>query len=241
MKRLVFAVLAVTLLGQVASPSLAHAGKVRATCPGNGSTDIMVQVGPLCVDAYEASLWNSLTGGRQIDASACNATGNNCTNIFARSVADVIPTTDITWFQAQQACANSGKRLLTNAEWQMAAAGTPDGSSFSCNTNAASVVPTGTYGACISNYGVYDMVGNVSEWVADWVPRSTQFPTCVPSLFAPEFNNFNCFAGASTTDGPGALIRGGTFFNGSFAGVFTVDGVNEPSTALSFLGFRCAR
>lgn len=30
----------------------------------------------------------------------------------------------MSWFVAQQAALNSGKRLLTNAEWQGAAAGT---------------------------------------------------------------------------------------------------------------------
>ncbi len=244
MKRLMFAILAATLFGGVAAPSLARAGVKPNPCPGNGTTDVMVQVGPLCVDVYEASLWNSRTGGIQTGGPTCNPNGNDCTSIFARSVANVTPTTWITWFQAQQACANSGKRLLTNAEWQMAAAGTPNGDTYSCHTHSLiseSPAKTGTFSACISNHGVYDMVGNVSEWVADWVPQSTGFPACVPPLFAPNFTNFNCFAGASTSGGPGALIRGGTFFNDEIAGVFAVDGLSEPSNSLSFTGFRCAR
>jgi formylglycine-generating enzyme required for sulfatase activity len=36
------------------------------------------------------------------------------------------PALYLTWFQAQQACMSVGKRLPTNAEWQAAAAGTPD-------------------------------------------------------------------------------------------------------------------
>lgn len=51
-------------------------------------------------------------------------------------------------------------------------------------------------------------VGNVFEWVADWVPRST---ACVPSLFGS--GDQNCLVGASTAAGPGALLRGG-FFGG---------------------------
>ena len=35
-------------------------------CPGNDASDVLVKVGPLCVDVYEASLWDSLTGGRQV-------------------------------------------------------------------------------------------------------------------------------------------------------------------------------
>jgi hypothetical protein len=46
-------------------------------------------------------------------------------NIFAVSIAGVLPTDCLTWFQASQACALSGKRLLTHYEWQTAAVGTP--------------------------------------------------------------------------------------------------------------------
>jgi formylglycine-generating enzyme required for sulfatase activity len=50
-----------------------------------------------------------------------------------------------------------------------------------------------------------------------------------------------CLAGASTTPGPGALIRGGSWDNGTYAGVFAVSGSRAPSVAGSFIGFRCAR
>ena len=103
------------------------------SCPGNDSTDKMVRVGPLCVDVFEASVWSTLTGGTQYGASTddypCDPDGNDCSDptqpnkmIFARSMVGVTPSAGIDWFQAQQACANAGKRLLTNAEWQMAAA-----------------------------------------------------------------------------------------------------------------------
>jgi len=46
--------------------------------------------------------------------------------VFAASVAGVLPSTCLSWFQAEQACALSGKRLATNQEWQRAVAGTPD-------------------------------------------------------------------------------------------------------------------
>jgi hypothetical protein len=55
-----------------------------------------------------------------------------------------------------------------------------------------------------------------------------------------------CLAGASTTDPPGALFRGGDFGSyfggGPSAGVFMV-GVYSPSTgsAQPGFGFRCAR
>jgi cysteine-rich repeat protein len=46
--------------------------------------------------------------------------------VYAVSVAGVHPTTCVTWWQAAEACRLSGKRRLTNLEWQDAAADTPD-------------------------------------------------------------------------------------------------------------------
>src|SRR5262249_10223959 len=99
-------------------------------CPGHDPQDVLVRVGNLCIDVYEASVWSAPTGGTRSGVATrdypCSPTGNDCTTISARSVAGVLPSRLITWFQAQQACRNAGKRLLTSAEWQMAAAGTPD-------------------------------------------------------------------------------------------------------------------
>jgi formylglycine-generating enzyme required for sulfatase activity len=216
---------------------IGEARTVLGQCPGNGSDDVMTTVGPLCVDVYEASLWSSRRGGTPVAASTCNPNGNDCTSIFARSLAGVTPSFDITWFQAQQACANSGKRLLTNAEWQMAAAGTPDYSTNStdCNTLSGSVANTGAFATCFSNHGVHDMVGNLYEWVADWVPRSTG---CGSWDFS---DDEQCLSGAATSGEPGALIRGGWFSSASNAGVFAVFGAVQPSGAGYNLGFRCAR
>jgi len=48
----------------------------------------------------------------------CTDNGQNCTNdIYAVSIAGTTPAAYITWFQAQQACKNSQKRLPSNAEW----------------------------------------------------------------------------------------------------------------------------
>jgi formylglycine-generating enzyme required for sulfatase activity len=153
------------------------------------------------VDKYEASVWEipagnttlikkvekgkatlaDLTAGGAIqrgvggvDDYPYNDNGNDCTDmIYAVSIPGVKPSANITWLQAQQACENAGKRLLSNAEWQPAAAGTPDpgvadDDSTTCNTTddgfpANDPVNTGSRSACVSNRGVFDMVGNVGE------------------------------------------------------------------------------
>jgi hypothetical protein len=51
-----------------------------------------------------------------------------------------------------------------------------------------------------------------------------------------------CLSGASTTDtGPGALLRGGFFFDGAGAGPLRVNGDIQPSFSVNVIGFRCAR
>src|SRR5262249_40350842 len=53
------------------------------------------------------------------DYAPCADSGQNCANdIYAVSVLGVTPSAWITWFQAQQACTNSGKRLPSSAEGQ---------------------------------------------------------------------------------------------------------------------------
>jgi hypothetical protein len=165
----------------------------------------------------------------------CPTTGNGCVDLYAVSIAGVTPSRFANWFQAAAMARNSHKRLPTNQEWQAGALGTPDGAP--CVLNAAGPGPTGTAG-CVSDVGAFDMVGILLEWVADWVPLST---ACVPSLFA---SDFNCLAGASTTGGPGALIRGGSWASSTAGGVFAVSGVSTPlfkdlpNGALGFRGVR---
>lgn len=201
--------------------------------------DEMVRVGSVCIDKYEASIWDAPVGGNQITgAIPCNPNGQDCTNIYARSVAGVAPRASITWFQAQQALVNSGKRLPTNAEWQAAAAGTPGAAS--CNIGpGGSVENTGANSGCISRFQANDMVGNVAEWVADWVPRSTGCTS-----WGNFSNNGMCLSGASTTaPGPGAMVRGGefTFTQTAEAGVFDVYAQHPPYVSLEVIGFRGAR
>ena len=186
-------------------------------------------------------------GTASADYAPCSANGQNCANdIYAVSLPSVLPSAFITWFQAQEACANAGKRLPTSAEWQVGANGTPDpgpdNGTTDCNTaaNDGLATLTGARSSCVSARGAFDMVGNLAEWVADWVPASTS---------CPGWGGFSddemCLAGASTTANfPGALLRGGAFAvqGGPLAGPLAVRATRPPSSTFSvFIGFRCAR
>jgi Sulfatase-modifying factor enzyme 1 len=178
------------------------------------------------------------------DYAPCDEGGQFCADdIFAVSVPGVLPSANITWFQAQAACKNARKRLASNAEWQAAAAGTnrgPDDHVSTCNTDGGvgfNTVQTGSRASCVSTDLAFDMVGNVSEWVADWVPRSNSCPG-----WGSFSDDFMCLApGASVGPGPGALFRGGDWTNGTGAGVFAVVAIFDPLHATSYIGFRCAR
>jgi len=91
-----------------------------------------------------------------------------------------LPVAFVTWFDAEQYCKWAGKRLPTEAEWEAVARGGkgnefPWGNVFAAkksNTGEEDweygVAPVGSYQSDKSEFGVYDLAGNVSEWVADW-------------------------------------------------------------------------
>jgi formylglycine-generating enzyme required for sulfatase activity len=186
--------------------------------------------------------------------------GNWTTPLYAASVAGVPPSTCITWFQAEQACRLSGKRLVLNADWQAAAAGTPDPGAdddgeTTCATNSTFAALTGARSACHSSWGTYDMAGNVWEWVSGWMNAATACTSwdsahggdmsCVgfslegtpppnPALVAREVVGFD-------PQLPGGVIRGGNYATGARNGIFAVFAGVNPSNVSRSTGFRCAR
>jgi formylglycine-generating enzyme required for sulfatase activity len=91
----------------------------------------------------------------------------------------------------------------------------------------------------MSSDGAFDMVGNLNEWVADWVPRSTGCGSWSAGL-SPT-GDLQCLAGAATTAPPGALTRGGDFTFGTSTGPLMIEGYTPPSASADEIGFRCAR
>ncbi|MCC6998132.1 MAG: SUMF1/EgtB/PvdO family nonheme iron enzyme, partial [Deltaproteobacteria bacterium] len=122
---------------------------------------------------------------RPIDSGPCPAGAilipgkpQLCVDTHEAPGAGKLPTTGISFSDAARACAQRDMRLCEGEEFERACRGHhrssyPYGSSFSasrCNAERSGhkqPVPTGSLPACVSEAGMFDMSGNVAEWVSE--------------------------------------------------------------------------
>lgn len=157
------------------------------------------------------------------------------------------PIVNVTWYGADAYCRAIGRRLPTEAEWEHAARGSegflyPWGNAFDTNlakTNRPLVddptlqgaVPVDTYATGVSQYGAYNMAGNVAEWVNDWYSETWYNQQ---SAQQPVLNPVGPPAGIEK------VVRGGSWDAVPFFSRSVHRQSLQPNDQTPWIGFRCA-
>ncbi|MEW5938994.1 MAG: SUMF1/EgtB/PvdO family nonheme iron enzyme, partial [Chloroflexota bacterium] len=183
-----------------------------------------------------------------VNAGACKpprqTTSNAVDDYFGNPEYADYPVVFINWSQANAYCQWTGTRLPTEAEWEKAARGTDErlypwgntapscslmnfnpfnGDSCKDDTSAVRDYPAGQ-----SPYQIFNLAGNVYEWVMDWYD---------PNYYA----NSPSHNPQGPSDGIAKVLRGGSwYFDEDFARA-TYRYRQDRYYYFSFTGFRCVQ
>jgi len=217
---------------------------------GGGESD-EEPVHEVCISAFRMDVREVMNQEYEacVVAGACTAPSDSSSytrpTYYGHYVFDDYPVIHVDWFQATAYCEWAGKRLPTEAEWEYAARGGLDGARFPWGNTI-----TGTDANFLDSgdnwdndtspvirfpangYGLYDVAGNVWEWVNDW--------------YSPGYYQ-DCVDGGIVKDPPGPKtgtwrgMRGGSWYDIKDYLRVSQRGDYDPGLDNANLGFRCAR
>jgi len=160
------------------------------------------------------------------------------------------PVESVTWHEAKRYCERVGKRLPTEAQWEKAAKGGRDAlypwgnqmeshkanfCDLNCNSDwkaakfddgYATTAPVGSYSS--NGYGLYDMAGNVWEWVNDWYEGGAYKTASRNDPQGP-------------SGGSKKVLRGGSWYVRPYNVRTASRGGYDPSFRGNVFGFRCVQ
>lgn len=207
----------------------------------------------ITLDTYYIDLYE-VTNARYaecVDAGDCDlprdSRSDTRSSYYGDSQFDDYPLVYVSWYDAQTYCEWRNARLPSEAEWEKAARGEegyifPWGNEFDgtlanfCDSNCeyyqknvdfddgyVDTAPVGSYSA--NSYGLYDMAGNVWEWVSDW---------------------YDVYPGGNAEDSDDfgeryRVVRGGSWYADVLSLMASSRGVYKPDLSNVNVGFRCVR
>ena len=169
----------------------------------------------------------------------------------ARPGMEDLPVVLVTWDGASRFCRHAGKRLPTEAEWELAARGAErrrfpwgdaaprcDGVVFGrgqprgCSDRPRAFAPVGTSTQDVTASGLHDLAGNAAEWVQDqFLGPYGDCGECRDPVARDE--------GIAVTD-DFRIFRGGSYLGPAWLSRSTTRSRGKMTTPVAGVGFRCA-